>query len=97
MTWLGYLGTSTFNRERHLKTIPMRVQVRLLPGGEDEFLEMEPEANALQLLDRLELSPDAHIILRDGRPLPVDALLADGDELDVVTVISGGSQRGRTF
>lgn len=75
----------------------MRVRVRVLPGGEDASLQLETGADALGLLDRLELTPDAHIVLRDGRPLPVDASLRDGDELDVVTVISGGTAGDPTF
>jgi sulfur carrier protein ThiS len=58
-------------------------------GGREE-VEMPESASPIDLLDRLCLLPDAHIVLRAGVPIPIDEQLADGDTLKIVKVASGG-------
>jgi len=52
----------------------------LLPDG----------ANVEALLVSMGLLPDAHLVLRDGVPVPVDERLGDGDRIKVIRVASGG-------
>ncbi len=53
-------------------------------------MQLDEGADGLQLLGRLNLNPEAHLIIREGKPVPVDLELRDGDQLSIVTVISGG-------
>jgi sulfur carrier protein len=43
-----------------------------------------------QLLDRLGLSREAHLVIRNGTLVPGDARLADTDDIEIRPVISGG-------
>ncbi|NND75706.1 MAG: MoaD/ThiS family protein [Ilumatobacter sp.] len=44
-----------------------------------------------RLLDDLELSREAHLIIRNGTLVPGDARLEDEDVIEVRPVVSGGS------
>ncbi len=43
-----------------------------------------------QLLDRLGLSREGHLVIRNGTLVPGDARLADADDIEIRPVISGG-------
>ncbi len=43
-----------------------------------------------QLLDRLGLSREGHLVIRNGTLVPGDARLADTDDIEIRPVISGG-------
>lgn len=43
-----------------------------------------------QLLDRLDVRPDHVLVVRQDRPVPLDAALADGDRVRIVWTVSGG-------
>lgn len=73
-----------------LKFVRMRLTVRVLPAGKNETVELEDGADGLRLMNALKLNPDAHLLLRKDKPIPLDAKLRDGDEIAVVSVISGG-------
>ena len=68
----------------------MRVTAEILPGRREESIELGPAAKGLDLLRALRLAPDAHILMRDDRPIPVDEVLSDGERIRVVVVVSGG-------
>ena len=44
-----------------------------------------------RLLDDLDLSREAHLVIRNGTLVPGDARLEDGDTIEVRPVISGGA------
>ncbi|MDW5563549.1 MAG: hypothetical protein SA339_10015 [Methanomassiliicoccus sp.] len=66
------------------------MRVIITKGGCREEMEVPEHASSVEVLDRLCLLPDAHIILRGGVPIPVDERLEDGDTLRIVKVASGG-------
>lgn len=43
------------------------------------------------LLDELQLSREAHLVIRNGTLVPGDAQLSDDDEIEIRPVISGGA------
>ncbi len=56
--------------------------------------ETELEEKAIQVkhaLQRLELSPEAYLLVRDGELLNENDVLRDGDVVKIVPVISGGT------
>ncbi len=69
----------------------MRVRADLVQRHTIQEVELGPGATAMDLLKRLGLSPDAHLLLRDEMPIPVDEPLKDGEQLQILAVISGGS------
>ncbi len=68
----------------------MRLLVRVLPAGKESKVELEEGSNGFGLMEALALNAEAHLILRDDTPLPVDEVLHEGDRISVVSVVSGG-------
>ncbi len=69
----------------------MRVIADLVQAHRLQQVELAPPATAMDLLRQLGLAPDAHILLRGDRPIPVDEPLTDGERLIILAVVSGGS------
>lgn len=68
----------------------MRVTVELIQARKTESLELPQGATGLDLLGRLGLHPDAQLLVRGDRPIPVDEPLHDREHLSILTVGSGG-------
>ena len=68
----------------------MRVKARTVPEGKDVQMELPEGSTAADLVRGLDLPTVACIVLRSGRPIPIDEPLEDGDDLEVVYVASGG-------
>jgi len=62
----------------------MRVMYR------DQQYEMKGGMTARDLIVQLGLNPEAILVLRNGKLVDDSVLLADGDEVKLVAVISGG-------
>ncbi len=56
-----------------------------------EFALEEKSIQVKQALQQLNLSPEAHLLVRDGELLNEYDWLRDGDEVKIVAVISGGA------
>lgn len=69
----------------------MQVTAELLAGEETtRTVTLDPDATAADLVEALDEHPQAHVVVRDGTPLPLDAGLEDGDEVEVLRIVSGG-------
>jgi sulfur carrier protein len=64
------------------------VKVRLRNPSRE--IEIEGGRTVNRLLDELELSREAHLVIRNGTLVPGDAPLAGDDAVEVRPVISGG-------
>lgn len=56
--------------------------------------EFQLEGKSIQVkeaFERLKLSPEAHLLVRNGELLNENDYLKDGDEIKIVAVISGGA------
>ncbi|HEX9018717.1 MAG TPA: MoaD/ThiS family protein [Anaerolineaceae bacterium] len=51
----------------------------------------EKSIQVKQALQQLNLSPEAHLLVRNGDLLNENDYLKDGDEIKIVAVISGGA------
>jgi sulfur carrier protein ThiS len=69
----------------------MIVNVKLLPHEKD-FTEVELShgSTGQQLFEKLNLAFDAHIITRQGDPIPIDEELFEHDKIGILRVVSGG-------
>jgi sulfur carrier protein len=65
------------------------VKVRLRNPSRE--LDVEGGRSVNRLLDDLELSREAHLVIRNGTLVPGDARLADDDDVEIRPVISGGA------
>jgi sulfur carrier protein ThiS len=61
-----------------------------------EYQLAETTIQVKAALQQLNLSPESHLLVRDGELLNENDWLKDGDKVKIVAVISGGSvARGR--
>ncbi len=70
----------------------MRVLAERVPTHKTDEIELPAKATGMDLLKRLNLSPDAHLLIRGERPIPVDEPLTEGEHLVILAVVSGGSR-----
>lgn len=54
-------------------------------------IEFAGPLSVVALTNRLEISRESVLVIRDGTIVPADAMLGDGDEIEIRPVISGGS------
>jgi len=66
------------------------VEVVLIPEG--RILRFEGPLRVSELLRRLGLAADEAVVVFRGRPVPEDGVIADGTRVEVVRVLSGGSE-----
>jgi sulfur carrier protein len=65
--------------------------VKVLLRNPRREIEVPGGRSVDRLLDDLELSREAHLVIRNGTLVPGDARLEDGDTIEVRPVISGGA------
>ncbi|MCJ7490074.1 MAG: hypothetical protein MUO87_08060 [Thermoplasmata archaeon] len=69
----------------------MRVRVNLLPTRrETKILDLAERATVEGAMRAIGLLPDGWIAVRRHEPLPLDEALEDDDEIDLISVVSGG-------
>lgn len=67
---------------------PMRVRVRMAKN--EEVVDLSDNSTPQDVLDKLRLLPDAHIVIRGRTPIPIDEQLIDGETINIIKVASGG-------
>ena len=55
-------------------------------------LEIPGPMSVVRLLNQLDLNRESVLVIRDATLVPGDALLDDGDEVEIRPVISGGQR-----
>ena len=68
----------------------LRVTVATLPAHREQVVELPNGATGFDLLTSLHFAPDAHLLVRDAEPVPLDEPLRDGEKVRVIPVVSGG-------
>ncbi len=68
----------------------MLVTVETMPARRQQTCELPNGATGFDLLKILHFAPDAHLLVRDEIPLPLDEPLKDGERVRVIAVVSGG-------
>jgi sulfur carrier protein ThiS len=69
----------------------MKVTFHLLPTRKQtRVLDLKEGAKVEDAVRVLGLYPDAWVAVRGSEPIPSDGLLMDGDQIKLVSVISGG-------
>ena len=66
------------------------MKVTVVLNKRSEVLDLDGDATIEDLLGKLQLYPDAHIVLRGKTPVPLSYCPHDGDELRIIKVASGG-------
>jgi sulfur carrier protein ThiS len=65
----------------------VKVQLR----NPNRTLDVPGPVSIVALLQRLELNRESVLVIRSGTLVPGDAMLDDGDEVEIRPVISGGA------
>ncbi len=68
----------------------MRVRVKLIREGRVVDVDLPKGSRVSDLLSRLNLRSVSHIVIKNGEPVPESYELADGDEVEILPVVSGG-------
>ena len=69
----------------------MNVRVNLLPTRkETKLLDLEEGSTVEHMIRSIGLLPDGWIAVRSDEPIPLDESLEDEDEIDLISVVSGG-------
>ena len=68
----------------------MRVKVVLVPEGSERSLELPKGARILDVLKKLGLNREMHVVKLNGEVVVEEEALRDGDVLEVIRVVSGG-------
>jgi len=68
----------------------MDIQVQLINDNKDFQLSLTDLAVAGDSLKELKIPPDTVIIMRNGKPIPIDTPLNNKDKLSLIRVLSGG-------
>jgi len=69
----------------------MQVTAELVQGRKTESVDLPETATGFDLLRRLGLAPDAHLVVRGDSPIPLDEPLVDAERLRILSVVSGGA------
>ena len=69
----------------------MHVFAEIVPGRRSEAVDLPANSTGLDLLRVLRMTPDAHILVRQDVPVAADEVLSEGDRIQVIGVVSGGS------
>ena len=67
----------------------MPVRVRIMPRGEKREVE-EASISVRALVEKLGLSMEGGVVVRDGQPLLESDRVRDGEEVTVILAASGG-------
>lgn len=68
----------------------MRIHAYIVREGRDVHLNLEDEFTPFEILRKLNISPDAVIVMKEGTPIPLNEKLSEDDELKILNVVSGG-------
>jgi len=68
----------------------MKIKVKIFPENSTKEIDVKPGSKVYDLLKKIQLKPDALIVLKENMPIPVDELLSEDQELRILQVASGG-------
>jgi len=69
----------------------MKVTAEQVQARRSEIVDLPDRSTGFDLLRRLNLAPDAHLVVRGGTPIPLDEQLLDEERLRIISVVSGGA------
>lgn len=68
----------------------MKVKALLIPGGKTRTLELKSGAVAEDVVRLLGMNRETVVVRRAGKPIPECEPVMSGDDLEILTIISGG-------
>ena len=68
----------------------MKIKITMIPSNIKKDVEIHKDSTVFDLLKKIQVKPDTVIVLKNNTPIPVDVILSDAKELQVIQVASGG-------
>ena len=68
----------------------MKIKVKLSRTNEVKEINLETESTVGDLLKKIDLKPDTLIVISKNTPIPIDDILKDRQDLEIIQVSSGG-------
>jgi sulfur carrier protein ThiS len=68
----------------------MKITVKILPLNSIKEVDLKSGSKVYDVLKKINLRPDAFIVLKGNTPIPVDEILDEEQELNILQVASGG-------
>ena len=68
----------------------MKITVKILPLNSIKEVDLKSGSKVYDVLKKINLRPDALIVLKGNAPIPVDEILDEEQELNILQVASGG-------
>jgi len=68
----------------------VKITVSIEPAKNKKQVEVPKGSKVLDIIQKINLKPDAVIVLLDNIPIPVDEILNDEQKLNIIQVASGG-------
>ncbi len=68
----------------------IKISVREMIKRQSRKIQLAPASNILDLLEKLGRSPEVVIVRKNGKIVVEEEKLADGDEIEMIPVVSGG-------
>ena len=68
----------------------MEIKVNISQSKEKRIINIKKGSTIESLLNKMKLRQDTLIVISDNRPIPVNDILCDGQELTILHVASGG-------
>lgn len=66
------------------------LRVIVSSGGKEKEEVMAEGSTVEDLLRSFRMHPDAYIVTKDSKPVPITRMLEDGEKLKIIKVASGG-------
>jgi sulfur carrier protein ThiS len=68
----------------------MKINVKMARTIEAKKLILERRSTVEDLLKKIKVKPDTIIVMSDNKPIPVDDILTENQEILILQVASGG-------
>ena len=68
----------------------MKITVTMVPSKTNKEIKIPKGSTVTDLLEKMQLKPDTVIVLRENTPIPIDDILNNDQQLQVIQVASGG-------
>jgi len=83
-----YLFKGIVSRMRSMSRTTLKIEV--LSNGRTAQHELPEGSTVEDLLSKLNCHPDAYIVTKDSKPIPITRRIEDGDKVKLIKVASGG-------
>ena len=68
----------------------MKITVKIQRSNDTKEVELKEKSTIQDLLKLIKIKPDTVIVMSGNKPVPIDDIIKDGQELSVLQVSSGG-------